>query len=166
MDFGKSVTQLWHPPNILPHGCNWPKNKLIRLNGYPKPYPMMAHTPYASLRYRLTELRRQLIHWSLKNQGVEPPNLQGVSCRTRFECAMTFPTMCLKPERSMGSRLQSTIGCFPELCFLQFSVGQGHVWLRMQFINNFVFHIWACAAGFNRNRMAGFKSRASALLLA
>ena len=41
--------------------------------------------------------------------------------------------------------------CFPELCFLQFSVPQVLVGLRMQFINNFVFPSWACAAGFNNN---------------
>ena len=51
----------------------------------------------------------------------------------------------------MGSRVQSTIGCFPELCFLQFSVAQVLVWLRKQLINNFVSPTWACAAGFNNN---------------
>ena len=35
------------------------------------------------------ELRPQLIHWSLKYQGVESPNLLGLSCRPRFECGMT-----------------------------------------------------------------------------
>ena len=48
----------------------------------------------------------------------------------------------------MGSRVQSTVGCFPELCF-QFSVVLVLVGLRKQFINNFVFPTWACAAGFN-----------------
>ena len=44
--------------------------------------------------YRSTifELRPQLIHWSLKYQGVESPNLPGLSCRPRFECGMTVPT--------------------------------------------------------------------------
>ena len=51
----------------------------------------------------------------------------------------------------MGSRVQSTVGCFPELCFLEFSVAQVLVGLRKQFINNFVFPTWACAAGFNNN---------------
>ena len=37
---------------------------------------------------------------------------------------MTFPTSHMIPERWMGSRVQSTVGCFPELCFLQFSVEQ------------------------------------------
>ena len=64
------------------------------------------------------------MHWGLKYEGVERPNLQGVSCRPRFECRMTLPTLCLTPERWMGSRMQSTLGRFPELCFLQFSVAQ------------------------------------------
>ena len=37
------------------------------------------------------ELRPQLIHWSLKYQGVELPNSQGVSCWPRFVCGITFP---------------------------------------------------------------------------
>ena len=41
----------------------------------------------------------QLIHWSLGYRGVELPNLQAVSCRSRFECGMTIPTLCLPPER-------------------------------------------------------------------
>ena len=51
----------------------------------------------------------------------------------------------------MGSRVQSTVGCFPELCFLQFSMAQVLVGLRKQFMNNFVFPTWACAAGLNNN---------------
>ena len=39
----------------------------------------------------------------------------------------------------MGSRVQLTVGSFPELCFLQFSVAQVLVGLRKQFINNSVF---------------------------
>ena len=51
----------------------------------------------------------------------------------------------------MGSWVQSTVGCFHELCFLQVLVGQVIVGLRKQFINNFVFTTWACAADFNNN---------------
>ena len=51
----------------------------------------------------------------------------------------------------MGSRVQSTVGCFPELYFLQFVVAQVLVGFRKQFINNFVFHAWTCTAGFNNN---------------
>ena len=66
-----------------------------------------------------------------------------------FECGMIFRTLCLTPARWMGSRMQSTVGCFSELCFLQFSVAQVLVGLRKQFINNFVLPTWACPAGFN-----------------
>ena len=39
------------------------------------------------------KMRWQLIHWSLKYQGVERLNLLGFSCPLRFECGMTFPTL-------------------------------------------------------------------------
>ena len=51
----------------------------------------------------------------------------------------------------MGSRVQSTVGSFPELCFLQFSLAQVLVRLRNQLINNFVFPTLDCAAGFNNH---------------
>ena len=70
------------------------------------------------LEFDIPELRPQLIYWSLRYQGVERPNLLRLSCRLRFECGMTFPTLCLTPERWMGSRVQLTVGRFPELCFL------------------------------------------------
>ena len=45
-----------------------------------------------------------------------------------------FPyTLCLTPEHWMGSMVRSTVGCFPELCFLQFSLAQVIVGLRKQF---------------------------------
>ena len=47
--------------------------------------------------------------------------------------------------------MESTVGCFLESCFLQFSVEQVLVWLRKQLINNFVFPTWAFTAGFNNN---------------
>ena len=50
----------------------------------------------------------------------------------------------------MGLREQSIVGCFPEFVF-QFSVAQVLVGLQTLFINNFVFTILACAAGFNNN---------------
>ena len=59
----------------------------------------------------------------------------------------------------MDSRVQSTVGCFPELCFLQFSVAHVLVGLRMQFINNFVFPAWAGAAGFNNNSKVEHRHR-------
>ena len=72
--------------------------------------------------FDILELRPQLFYWSLKYQRVERPNLLGRFCRLRFESGMTFPTLCLTPERRMGSRVQSTVGCFPELCLLHISV--------------------------------------------
>ena len=39
----------------------------------------------------------------------------------------------------MGSKVQSAVGCFPELCFLQFSVAQVTVRYRKQFTNIFAF---------------------------
>ena len=113
---------------------------------------LFSELPSASiLEFNIHELRPQLIHWSLKYQGVERPNLRGLSCRLRCECGMTFPTLCSPPEHWMGSRVQPTVCCFPELRFLQFSLTQVLVGSRKQFINNFVFPTWAGAAGFNNN---------------
>ena len=39
----------------------------------------------------------------------------------------------------MGSRVQSTVGYFPELCFFQFTVAHVLMGLRKQFISNIVF---------------------------
>ena len=89
--------------------------------------------------FDIPEMLPQLIDFSLKYQGIERPNLIGLSCRLMFDCGRTFPTLCLTPERWKGSRLQSTVDCFPELCFLQFSVAQVLVGLRKQFIINFIF---------------------------
>ena len=50
----------------------------------------------------------------------------------------------------MGLREPSIVGCFPEFVS-QFSVAQVLMGLRKQFINNFVFPTYACAAGFNNN---------------
>ena len=50
----------------------------------------------------------------------------------------------------MGLKKQSIVGYFFEFVF-QFSVAQVLVGLRKQFINNFAFSTWACAAGFNNN---------------
>ena len=64
---------------------------------------LFSELPSASTRVRHAKLRQQLIHWSLKYQGVERPNLQGLSCLVRFECGMAFPTLCLTPERWTGT---------------------------------------------------------------
>ena len=94
------------------------------------------------LEFDIPAVRPQLIHWSLTYQGLERPNLLDLSYRLRFECGMTFPTLCndlLTPESWISSRVQSTVGCFPELCFLQFSVAQVLVGQRKQFIGKNVF---------------------------
>ena len=52
--------------------------------------------------FDILELRLLLISYSMKYQGVERPDLQGVSCRPRLVCRMTFHTLCLIPERQMG----------------------------------------------------------------
>ena len=106
------------------------------------------HCLFSELPSDSTRVRHTRDNWSLKCQGVERPNLLDFSCRLRFDCGMTFPTLCLIPERWMVSRVQSTVGCFPELYFLQLSVAQVLVGLRKQFIDNFVFPTWACAADF------------------
>ena len=46
----------------------------------------------------------------------------------------------------MGSRVQSTVGCFLPSCFLQISVAQVLVGLQNLFINNFVFLTSGCEA--------------------
>ena len=67
------------------------------------------------LEFDMPELRPQLIHWSLMYEGVERPNLRGLSCRIRLDCGITS-TLCLIPECWMDSRVQSTVGCFSKLC--------------------------------------------------
>ena len=64
----------------------------------------------------------------------------------------------------MGLRVQSTISCFPELCFLHFSEEQVIVGFRKQFINNFDFPIRAYAAGFNNNLIETFYNKYVSLI--
>ena len=59
---------------------------------------------------------------------------------------MTFLTLCLAPERSIGLRVQSTVGCFANF----FSVAKVFVGLRKQFIKK-LFPTWACAVDINKN---------------
>ena len=56
-------------------------------------------------------------------EGLERPKLQGISCRPMLEREITVPTLCLTPERWMGLRVRSTVGFFPELCFLECGAG-------------------------------------------
>ena len=78
---------------------------------------------------------------------------------------MTFLTLCLIPEHWMGSRVQWTVDCFPQLYFLQFFLAQVLVGLRKKLINNFVFPTWACAAGVNNNNNNNISNTATKLYL-
>ena len=112
----------------------------------------MLRAPYVLvLEFDILEQRPQLIHWTSKYQGVESPNLQGVSCQPRFECGLTFPTLCLIPEPWMGSWVQSTTGCFPELFFLQFFMAQVLVGWRTKIYEQLCFLTCTYAAGFYNN---------------
>ena len=51
---------------------------------------LFSEFPSVLLEFDILELHS---HWSLKFQGVECRNLQGVSCWLRFVCGMTFPTL-------------------------------------------------------------------------
>ena len=45
------------------------------------------------------------------------------------------------------------VGCFPEFIY-QFSVVRVLVGLQKQFISNLFFSTWACAVGFNNNKIS------------
>ena len=51
----------------------------------------------------------------------------------------------------MSLRNQSKVGCFSELCFLQYSVAQMLVGLQNQFENHFCFYTWDCSTCINNN---------------
>ena len=109
---------------------------------------LFSELPSVSLRVRHTRGAAAAHSLSLKNQVVERRNFQSVFLPPRFECEMGFATLCLTPESWICSWVQLTVGCFPELCFPVVPV---FARLRKQFINNFVFPTWACAAGFYNN---------------
>ena len=120
-------------------------------------YCLFGELPSASSRVRNTgaAVAAHLLKFEVPI-GVEPPILQGVPCLSWFECGMTFHTLSLTPERWIGSRVQSTVGCFPALCVLQFSWAQVLMRLRKLFINDFVFPTWVCSAAFNNNNNSCF----------
>ena len=78
---------------------------------------LFSELPSASTRLRHTRPAAAAHPLEFKVSRCRTSQLQGVSWRPRFECGMTFPTLCLIPEVWMGSSLQSTICCFPEFCF-------------------------------------------------
>ena len=77
---------------------------------------LFSEFPSASTRVGNTTLWLEVIRWSLKYHGVERPYLLGISCRLRFECGMTFRTLCLTPERWIGSRVPSKISTLKCYC--------------------------------------------------
>ena len=125
------LTSLNWPPVLSP----FIEKSLYQVNSNSN-HCLFSELPSAYTRVRQT-WAATAAHWSLKYQGIERPNLLGLSCRLRSECGMTFPTLCLTPERWIGSRVQSTAGCFPELCFLFSWAGVGG--LQKQLVNNLVF---------------------------
>ena len=82
---------------------------------------LFCELPSAStIQFNILELRPQLVHWILKYHGVERPKLLVLSCRLRFDCGMTFPTLCLIPERWMGSRVQPPLVASLSCVFFNF----------------------------------------------
>ena len=104
------------------------------------------HCLFTEIPSASTRVRHTRIHFSLKYQCVERPNLQGLSCWLMFECRMTFPTQWLTPER-----FKRAVN-IPELSSSVF-VAQVLVGLRDQFIKNFLFLTLVCTAGFNNNNI-------------
>ena len=85
---------------------------------------LFSELPSTSTRVRHTELGPQLIHWNLKCQSVEPPYLKRCFMPAQVQMWNDLPYTVLGTGTLDDSREQSTVGCFPELCFLQFSVVQ------------------------------------------
>ena len=59
--------------------------------------PNRRHVAALCMLYKVNSVFSELPSASVR--GVEHFNLQGVSCRPRLVCGMTFPTLCLAPER-------------------------------------------------------------------
>ena len=108
---------------------------------------LSSELPSSSTRVRHTRAAAAAHLWVLKYQGVERLNLLGLSCLLRFECRRILPTLCLTPERWMGSRAQSTVGSFPELCFLFRGTGASGV--AKEIYKQLCLPTWA--SGFNNN---------------
>ena len=96
-------------------------------------FEMMCHLYFS--RYRL--FNKKYVH-------IVIPNVLHLNKDFFFYFSLT-------PERWMGSRVQSTVGCFPEAVFLQLSVSQVLLGLKRQFNNSFVSPTSACATGLNNS---------------
>ena len=83
------------------------------------------------LEFDIHELRPQLVHWSLKYQGLGRPNLQGVSCRPGSN--VKWPSLhCVWHWNSGWVQGCSQPWLLPWDVFFQFSVAQVFVGLRKQ----------------------------------
>ena len=91
---------------------------IVNLNFNPCLFSELSSASTTRVR---SELRPQLIHWSLKYQGVERPLLLGLSCRLSFECIVIFPTLCLTPERCIGSGYRQPLVASLICVFFNFS---------------------------------------------
>ena len=74
----------------------------------------------------------------------------GIYCRPRLVRGMTYPTLYFDTGTLDGFKGAVNLCCYPEFVF-PFSVVQVLLGLCKQFITNFVFPTWACAAGFDDN---------------
>ena len=67
---------------------------------------------------------------------------------------MTFPidALCLTPERWMGLREQSKVGCFHELCCFQFFLARVRACgVANAIYKQVIFPTWVCTGAFNNN---------------
>ena len=109
--------------------------------------------PSASTGVRHLELRLQLIQWEFEVPRCSSSTFGRCFLPARFECGMTFPTLCLIPKPWIGSRVQSTVGYFSELIFFSIFHGAVACGVAKPTINNNVFPTWACTAGYNNNNV-------------
>ena len=103
------------------------------------------------LEFDILKLRPLLIHWSLKYQGVEPPNSQGVSCRPKFECGMTFPYIVFDTGTLDWFKGAVNRWLLPRLVYSSVSRGADACVITKIIYKQLCFSSWACAAGFNNN---------------
>ena len=60
---------------------------------------LFSELPSASVRVQHSRAAAAAHPLDFEVSRCRTPNLQDVSCRPRFVCGMTFPTLCLTPER-------------------------------------------------------------------
>ena len=72
-------------------------------------------------KFNILEIRPLHVLWSLKNQGVEWTKLKRVSCQ-KVRMWNDLPYTVIATGTLDGFRVESTGGCFLELCCFQFSV--------------------------------------------